>query len=216
MATNSEYFEPSRPEVEFILKNTPQRTELFVNTKSKSEVWGNYRLISIDGIPVADQCTCIRCTKVFSCSRNAGTSHLLRHQNSCGISDLCTQKTIKEFTKVDVKLSKEDTEAIKESQLAICTLGYQSFHSLESEGLLKFAQTFVDLGAKRGRFEVSINNGTLFGRNAVQHHCLSKAVVLQNKLKDALFEPISASAVALISAQSLRSMKMLSVFSANT
>ena len=79
--------------------------------------------------------------------------------------------------------------------MAICTLGYQSFHSLESEGLRKYA--FVDLGAKRGRFEVSIHDGTLFGRNAVQHLCLSKAVVLQDKLKDNLYEPISASAVAL-------------------
>ena len=125
MATNNEYYletsHPSRSEVEFILKNTLQRKELFLNTKNKLEICGNI-LISINGIPVADQCTCIRCKKVFSCSRNAGTSYLLRHQNSCGISDLCTQKTLKEFTKVNVKLSKEDTEAIKESQLVICTI----------------------------------------------------------------------------------------------
>ena len=128
---------------------------------------------------------------------NAGTSHMLRHLNSCGISDQCTQINLKQITKVKVKLSKEDTEAIKESQLAICSLGYQSFHSLESEGLRKFARTFVDMGAKRARFEVSIHDGTLFGRNAVLHLCLSKAVVLQDKLKDSLYEPISASAVAL-------------------
>ena len=90
MATNNEQLEtthPSRSEVELILKNNPQRAELFVNTNSHSEVWGGYRLIRIDGFPVNDQCTCIRCMKVFSCSRNAGTSHLIRHQKSCGTSD---------------------------------------------------------------------------------------------------------------------------------
>ena len=56
-------------------------------------------------------------------------------------------------------------------------------------GSAKFAQTFVDFGPKKGGFEVCINDGTLFGRNAVQRHCLPKAVVLQNKLKDELFEP---------------------------
>ena len=82
MATNDEYLDIShltRSEVELILKNTPQRTELFANTRSKSEVWGNYRLIRVDGIPVADQCTCIRCNKVFSCSRNAGTPIITSH-----------------------------------------------------------------------------------------------------------------------------------------
>ena len=180
MATGTEYHEISdlsRSEVELILKNTPQRTELFVRLQEQVRSQVNYRLIRVDGIPIAYQCVCIRC-KVFLFS-NAGTSHLLRHLNSCGISDQCTQITLKQITKVKVKLSKEDTEAIKESKLAICTLGYQSFNSLESDGLRKFAQTFVDLGAKRGHFEVSIHDGALFGRNAVQHLCLSKAVVLQ-------------------------------------
>ena len=61
----------------------------------------------------------------------------------------------------------------------------------------KFAQTFVDLGAKRGRFEVSIKEGTLLGRNSVQNHCLSKAKKMQSKLRDTLNGPISSSAVAL-------------------
>ena len=109
MATNNEQLEtthPSRSEVELILKNNPQRAELFVNPNSYSEVWGGYRLIRIDGFPVNDQCTCIRCMKVFSCSRNAGTSHLIRHQKSCGTSDLRSQRTIKHFTKVHIKLTK--------------------------------------------------------------------------------------------------------------
>ena len=154
--------------------------------------------------------------EVFSCSRNAGTSHLIRHQKSCGTSDIRTQRTIKQFTKVHIKLTKEEADSIKESQLAICTLGYQSFHSLESEGLRKFAQTFVDLGAKRGRFEVSITESTLFGRNAVQHYCLSKAATLQNKLKDALVEPISASAVALTTDMWTDSYRKLSYLDVHT
>ena len=59
------------------------------------------------------------------------------------------------------------------------------------------SQTFVDLGAKRGRFEVSIKDGTLLGRNAVQSHCLSKAKTMQAKLRDTLNEPICSSSIAL-------------------
>ena len=94
------------------------------------------------------------------------------------------------------KLTKEESETIKDYD-AICALGYQSFHSLESEGLFKLALTFIDLGAKRGRFKVSIQDGTLFGRNAVQSHCLLKAKAMQTKLRDSLHEPICFSAVAL-------------------
>ena len=155
----------SGPALERILTKTPQRVELITNNKSKSGVWENYRLVRVDGILVRNQCTCVRCKAVFTCSRNAGTSHLQRHQRSCSISpsSSLTQLSLERIviTKPNFKLTKEELEAVKDSELAICALGYQSFHSLESEGLSKFAQTFVDLGAKRGRFEVSIKEGTL-------------------------------------------------------
>ena len=183
----------SVPELERILTRTPDRVELIFNTKSKSEVW------SVDEIIVPNLCVCLRCKSVFTTSRNAGTSHLLRHQKSCSVCPSSTSSplSLEQVTKQKFKLSKEESEAIKDSELAICALGYQSFHSLESEGLSKFAHTFVDLGAKRGRFEVSIKNGTLLGRNAVQSHCLSKAKTMQAKLRDTLNGPICSSSIAL-------------------
>ena len=166
----------SGPERDRILSRTPHRAELILNNNSKSDVWKNYRLIRVDGILVHNQCVCIRCKAVFTSSRKAGTSHLLRHQKSCSVSPSSTlsQLSLEQITKHKVKLTKDELETVKDSELAICALSYQSFHSLESEGLSKFAQTFVDLGAKRGRFEVSIKEGTLLGRNSVQSHCLSK------------------------------------------
>ena len=150
----------SGPELQHILTNTPHRSKLIFNSKCKSDVWENYRLILVDGILVPNQCACIRCKTVFTSSRNAGTSH----QKSCSISSssTLTQLSLDQITltKQKFKLNKEELEAVKDSELAICALGYQSFHSLESERLSKFAQTFVNLGAKRGRFEVSIKEGS--------------------------------------------------------
>ena len=108
-----------------------------------------------------------------------------------------SQLSLEHITRQRFKLTKDELETVKDSELAICALSYQSFHSLESEGLYKFAQTFVDLGAKRGRFEVYIKEGTLLGRNSVQSHCLSKAKKMQAKLRDTLNEPICSSAVPL-------------------
>ena len=189
----------SVPELERIITRTPDRVELILNTKNKSDVWKIFRFIRVDGMLVPNLCACLRCNAVFTTSRNAGTSHLLRHQKSCTVCppSTSTQLSLEQVTKQKFKLAKEESEAIKDSELAICALGYQSFHSLESEGLSKFAQTFVDLGAKRGRFKVSIQDGTLLGRNAVQNHCLSKAKTMQAKLRDTLHEPICSSAVAL-------------------
>ena len=140
------------PELELILSRTPHRAELILNTKSKSDVWKNYRLIRVDGLLVPNQCVCFRCKAVFTCSRNAGTSHLLRHQKSCSVSpsSSLTQLSLEHITRQKFKLTKDELETVKDSELAIYALSYQSFHSLESEGLSKFTQTFVDLGAKRG------------------------------------------------------------------
>ena len=178
----------SVPELKSILTGTPDRVELIFNNKSKSEVWKTFRLIRVDEIIVPNLCACLRCKSVFTTSRNAGTSHLLQHQKSCSVcpSSTSSQLSLEQVTKQKFKLTKEESEVIKDSELAICALGYQSFYSLESEGLFKFAQTFVDQGAKRGRSEVSIKDGTLLGRNAVQSHCLSKAKMMQAKLRDTL------------------------------
>jgi hypothetical protein len=167
--------------LERLVRCEPQRVELVVNSNTKSDVWKKFRLVRIDGILVANQCACMRCKKVFSTSKNAGTSHLQRHTNSkqCSGNSTGTQLTLEQTARVKAKLSPVDIEAIKESELAICSLGYQSFHSLESEGLRQFAQTFVDLGAKRGRFDVSIKEGTMIGRRAIQRHCLAKAAKVQ-------------------------------------
>lgn len=96
-----------------------------------------------------------------------------------------------------VVLNQTESNAVKEAELDLCIFGYSSFHSLESEGLRRFAQTFVDLGAKKGQFDVSIGDGTLHGRNAVQSHCLKKADIVKERIRNALAEPISACAVAL-------------------
>ena len=61
----------------------------------------------------------------------------------------------------------------------------------------KFVQSFVNLGVKRGHFEVSIKEGTLLRRNSVQRHCLSRAKAIQVKLRDTLHEPICSPAVRL-------------------
>ena len=94
-------------------------------------------------------------------------------------------------------LTEKEANAVKEAELDICVFGYQSFHSLESEGIRRFAQTFVDLGAKRGQFSVSIGDCTLFGRNAIQNLCLKKAEMAKEKIREGLSEPTAASAVAL-------------------
>ena len=155
-----------------------------------------FRLIRVDEIIVPNLCACLRCKSVFTTSQDLGTSHLLRHQKSCSVcpSSTSTQLSLDQVTKQRFKLTKEESEAIKDSELAICALGYQSFHSFESEGLSKFAQTFVDLGAKRCRFEVSVKDGTLLGRNAVQSHWLSR---LRRciQLRDTVNKPICSSSI---------------------
>ena len=80
----------SVPELERILRTTPDRVELIINTKSKSDVWETFRLIRVDGMLVPNLCACLRCKAMFTTSRNAGTSHLLQHPKSC---TLCPSKT---------------------------------------------------------------------------------------------------------------------------
>ena len=64
---------------------------------------------------------------------------------------------------------------------------------MESQWLIN-APIFA-LFVERSRFEVYIGDVHFWA--AVLHLCLSKAVVLQDELKDTLYEQISASAVSL-------------------
>ena len=91
----------SVPELERILTRTPDCVELIFNTKSKSEVWKTFRLIRVDEIIVPKICACLRCKSVFTTSRNAGTSHLLRHQKSCSVcpSSTSSQLSLEQVTK---------------------------------------------------------------------------------------------------------------------
>lgn len=164
--------------------------------------------------------------QVFTYSRSAGTSHLQRHLKTCVASSSSrTREPTQSFIDISgrqqatpvrrkVVLTSSETASVKEAELELCSLGYQSFHSLESEGLRKFAQTFADLGAKKGYFNVSIADKTIFGRTAVQNLCLNKAAETKKNIQDALNEPKAASALATttdIWSDSHRNMSYLDV-----
>ena len=87
------------------------------------------------------------------------------------------QLTLQQSIAAPRGLSLKERNDVKRAEVAFCVRGYHSINSVESDGLQKLLQTYVDIAAAKGRFEVRIGSqegdgndaGTLFGRKTVSH-----------------------------------------------
>jgi len=84
-------------------------------------------------------------------------------------------------------ISVRDMADVKRKEVAYCIYGYLSFRSVEHAGLRDLLQTFANLGAKYGKFDV---NEVLFGRNAVTRETMRMSTELKARFKEVLTSPV--------------------------
>ena len=144
-------------------------------------------------------CACNRCCRVYryksSDGRSFGTKNLLEHVRQCkGANTGVGQLKLVQCLQQKSAISGRDLADVKRKEVAYCIDGYQSFRSVEHAGLRDLLQTFADLGAKYGKFDVK---EVIFGRNVVTRETMRMSTELKARLKEVLTSPVADNTVAL-------------------
>lgn len=145
---------------------------LVPNTSSKSKVWNNFSLASINKIINYRYAICNACFRSFvvrnESGRSTGTGSLQDHLNSaneCKYTKRSLHQTsIKQFSTHKKHISSAEKEMLKELEAKFVICGYNSFKSLESESLLNLMQFFLKIGLTHGYVDIK---DIFFGRNTI-------------------------------------------------
>ena len=155
-------------EIERVLKNRSSCSSYVLkpNESAKAVVWKQFSLVfqkqlsSDEGETLSHVnylCACNKCFKVYSYKgadgSSFGTKNLLDHTKHC--RPMSGQKLIEQCLVKKLSLSQQERESIKKKLVGYCVDGYQSFRAVEHRGLHDVLQTFVDLSAKYGKFDVT-------------------------------------------------------------
>jgi hypothetical protein len=151
---------------DYVIK--PQANEL-----SKSAVWKSFGIVfekrardgseDFDEVELKYFCACVVCHKVYAYksedgSQCWGTKNLSNHLKQCrGSLPQKGQFELRQCLRVKPKFSQADSDLVKAKEIEFCADGYHSFRSAEHLGFESLLQTFVDLGAKNGKFDVKDN-----------------------------------------------------------
>ena len=173
---------------------------LKVNTAAKADIWKQFPIVwtSVDGedVEVKYYCACAKCFKVYqykdSAGKPFGTKNFSEHVKRCTVP--ANQLQLQQCVRQKAPFSKCELAIVKQRQVEYCIDGYHAFKAVENEGLHKLLQTFVDLGAKHGKFCVS---DVMVGRKTVSRTVSSTAESLKSKLRDHLAEPIADGTLSL-------------------
>jgi hypothetical protein len=145
-------------------------------------------------------CACNYCNKVYtvkdSKGNNCGTKNMLDHVRQCRASCEAqqSQMTLSQCMTRKPQFSKQDICLLRRREAEYCVDGYHSFRSVEHSGFRNMMQTFVDMGAKHGKFDVK---DVLFGRKAVSRETGKLASEVKNEIVRKLKDPVSDGTVSV-------------------
>lgn len=151
------------------LKEKLASGELILSDSSgKSDIWENFKLIvNAETEKNVGHVQCQKCYNFFSYnSAKSGTSHLRRHH--------CNKKPsskVTEFFKPQTpSVDKNEKQIVLQAAIKMCSKDLRPFDILSGEGFIHFAQTLINIGAKRGVINVSdiLPHPTTVSRNTVE------------------------------------------------
>jgi hypothetical protein len=177
---------------------------------------------------------CKYCQKVFfrthsklnkatKSRKNNGYSAATRHAKSCTTApstsiahsaSVRSQATLSQFVYSKKTLSVSSQVELKKAEAAFVISGELSFLALEDDGLLKLAQTLVDIGATYGKLPIE---NIWYGRKTIRDYIVSCQEEISNNLKATLKPFIQQNRVACTTdmwtdSQQQRSFLEMSIF----
>ena len=137
--------------------------QLKLSTSMKADVWKSFPVVyelDQDGCKVHVKyfCACLRCKKVYQYKdtngKHFGTQNQIQHLKKCTGLVQNSQMTLFQCMPKKPNLTASDSALLKHKQMLYCVSGYNSFKSVEHDGLMDLMQTCVDFGSKYGKFSI--------------------------------------------------------------
>ena len=139
-----------------LIGNT-EKYQLKITTTMKAAVFKSFPLVyevDPDGneVHVKYFCARARCKKVYQYKdancKNFGTQNQNQHLKNCSGHLQNSQMTMFQCMPKKVTLSASDSTSLKHKQMQYCVNGYNSFKSVEHDGIFELMQTCVNFGSK--------------------------------------------------------------------